>query len=112
MQEVAKAFYSISEKIPKDYKKACLQKWYYQARFWVDLFGFAVENCKAIEDYNNGNTCNISTCYLKASEFVKDILELRKELFVGKWSKWFSADVKSDIPNLYDYCIVESNNRR
>ena len=63
----------------------------------------------AIEDYNKGNTYNISNYYLKSSEFVKNILDLRRELFLGKWKKWFSADTKLNIPMLYDFCINEYN---
>ena len=109
MQKVANRFSVLSEKIRKEYRKALIQKWYFQAKFWVNLFGFAIENCNAIEDYNKGNTYNISNYYLKSSEFVKNILDLRRELFLGKWKKWFSADTKLNIPMLYDFCINEYN---
>ena len=97
MQKVAEDFYVLSNEVDKEYKEALIQHWYYQAEYWVNLFGFAIEICSVIEEYNSGKTDNIANHYFEASKFVKNILDLRKELFVGEWAttRWWGRRLRS-----------------
>ena len=108
MQSVSEKMLKLSYIIPRNNRNAFMQRWYYQAVYWVNLFGFAIENCKAITEFKLGNIGNISNYYLEASKYIKNIIALRKQVYKHKWADWFVGDKKLDIISLYEFCLEET----
>lgn len=107
MQSAYEKFTALQEKLPQGYAQAIQKQWRWQAYYWVNLFAFAKENCEAIEEFKVGKTEKLAWHYEQAAGYVKNILDTRKEWYVGEWAKWFADERKLNLHWLYVFSLQE-----